>query len=158
VTERQSLPQNRQEGLMVETVETEVLVYDVERAQANCLNQTAALVWQNADGKTSVPQLAQKLSQELSAPVDEGVVWYALDQLNKKHLLQGEFHVPAQMGNSRREFLKRAALVGAVVAVPAVVAMVAPTAAQAATCVASGQACTSGPNCCSTVCIVGFCA
>ncbi len=144
---------------MVETVETEVLVYDVERAQANCLNQTAALVWQNADGKTTVPQLAQKLSKELSAPVDEGVVWYALDQLNKKHLLQGEFQIPSQVGTpSRREFLKRAALVGAVVAVPAVVAMVAPTPAQAATCLASGQPCTSGPGCCSTICVVGFCA
>lgn len=153
------VPLKRQNGLLVETVQDELLVYDLDSAQASCLNRTAALVWENADGKTSVPQLAKKVGGELNAPVDERVVWYALDQLQRKNLLEGEFQVPAQhTALSRREFMKRAAMVGALVAIPAVVSLAAPSPMEAATCLASGETCASSEQCCSEICLGFVCA
>lgn len=156
MSELASRPLKRQAGLLVKTVQDEIIVYDLDSTQANCLNQTAALVWEYADGMTGVPELAEKVSAELGAPVDEKVVWYALDQLNRKRLLQGELNVPAQMSTlSRRDFMKKVALVGAVAAIPVIVSMAAPSPSEAATCLATGSACTSGPQCCSGICTGG---
>ena len=53
-TREQSVPRARKEGLVVQDMPDELLVYDVDRHKAHCLNQTAALVWKRCDGKTSV--------------------------------------------------------------------------------------------------------
>ena len=46
------LPAAREEGLIIQEMADEVLVYDRERYKAHCLNQTAALVWRRvAAGK-----------------------------------------------------------------------------------------------------------
>lgn len=150
-----SLPSKRHAGLLVENVQGEMLVYDLEHAQANCLNQTAALVWEYADGETSVAQIAARVSAELGAPVNEQVVWYALDQLQRKNLLQNPVNLPAPYATlSRRNFMKRVAMVGALVAIPAIVSLTAPTPTEAATCLAAGQVCASDAQCCSTICLV----
>lgn len=155
MSELVSGPLKRQTGLLVKTVQDEVIVYDLDSTQANCLNQTAALVWEFADGKTSVSQLALKVSNQLGTPVDEKMVWYALDQLNRKRLLQGELHVPAQMSTmTRRDFMKKAALVGAIAAVPVIVSIAAPSPTEAATCLAAGASCSSPAQCCSGLCLV----
>lgn len=153
------VPRARTEGLVIQTLPDEVLVYDRDRDKAHCLNQTAALVWKYCDGKTTVPNIAKRLERELkTGRVDEKVVWYALGQLGKDHLLEENLAPPALLaGMSRREMV-RVLGVAAVVAVPLVTSIVAPTPAQAATCLATGQACTSGAQCCSTVCNVNVCA
>jgi hypothetical protein len=120
-------------------------VYDLDRDQASCLNSTAALVWKYADGKTSVSEIADKLSRDLGMLVDVRVVWYALDQLGKKHLLQERVTIPlAYSRMTRRDFLVKAGIVGAAVAIPVVIAMAAPSAAMAATC---GGTCTNDNPC-----------
>ncbi len=157
--ENVTLPLKRQTGLLVENVQGEMLVYDLERAQANCLNQTAALVWEYADGKTAIPHIAQRVGQELSTSVDEQVVWYALDQLQRKNLMQTQMQLPAKYATlSRREFMKRVALVGALAAIPTIVSLTAPTPTEAATCLAAGEVCTSGTQCCSGICATVICA
>ena len=50
------MPRARQDELVVEELSDETLVYDLKRHKANCLNRTAALVWQDCDGQTSVSQ------------------------------------------------------------------------------------------------------
>lgn len=154
-----SLPLKRQEGLLVKTVQDEMVVYDTNNAQANCLNQTAALVWEYADGNTSVSELARKVEAKLGTPVDERIVWYALDQLHNKNLMEGTLEQPQTFRNlSRRDLLKRAALVGALVAIPTVISITAPSAIEAATCLSSGSACASGTQCCSSICTgAGLC-
>ncbi|MBI4674524.1 MAG: PqqD family protein [Chloroflexi bacterium] len=145
-------PAGRRDQLVVEHVKDEVLVYDLERDQASCLNTTAALVWKYADGKTSVSEIADKMSRELGMLVDVRVVWYALEQLGKKHLLQERIAIPVEYSRmTRRDFLTKAGIVGAAVAIPVVIALAAPTPAMAATCTG---ACTGGPGVQGT-CVAG---
>jgi hypothetical protein len=130
-----------------------MLVYDRDRDKAHCLNQTAALVWKYCDGKTTVSNMAQQLGRDLlSEPVDENVIWYALDQLGKDNLLDETITPPAiLMGMSRREMV-RVLGIAAAVAVPLVTSIIAPTPAQAATCLTNGTGCTSSVQCCSGLC------
>jgi hypothetical protein len=128
-------PAARRDNLVVESLKNEILIYDLERDQASCLNETAGLVWTYADGKTSVSEIADKMSQNLGMLVDVRVVWYALDQLNKKHLLEERVTIPLQYSHmTRRDFLVKAGVIGAAVAIPVVIAMAAPQAAMASTC------------------------
>ncbi len=152
------VPRARTEGLVIQELPDEVLVYDRDRDKAHCLNQTAALVWRYCDGKTSVTNMARRLERDLKTErVDEKVVWYALGQLSKDHLLEEDLVSPALLtGMSRREMV-RVLGVAAVVAIPLVTSIVAPTPAQAATCLNSGSACTGSAQCCSGICNAGIC-
>jgi hypothetical protein len=153
------MPRARQEGLIVEELPGEVLVYDNERDKAHCLNQTAALVWKYSDGKTTVSMMARQLERDLNADkVPEKMVWYALDQLSKDHLLE-ENPVPAAMlGGLTRRQMVRTLGIGAVVAVPLITSILAPTAHAATSCSPPGQPCTASAQCCSGLCSGGTCA
>jgi hypothetical protein len=83
----QLIPSVRRKGIVVQALPTEVLVYELERHQAHCLNHTAALIWKHCDGQTSVTEMIRILEEEPQAPVPEAVVWLALHQLGKAHLL-----------------------------------------------------------------------
>src|SRR5438046_889385 len=87
-------PMARKQGLLVETLPDEVLVYDLDRKKAHCLNQTAALIWQHCDGKRNVSEIALALSTELNTSIDEEVVWYGLKHLGKTQLLEEEVAGP----------------------------------------------------------------
>lgn len=144
-------PEARKEGLIVHTLSDEVLVYDLDRHKAHCLNKTAALVWSRCDGKTSVAELAQELGDEVGAPVDEQLVWLAINELGRTRLLQNET-TPSSRGAARltrRELIKRAGI-GAAIALPIVTSIIAPTPAQAAT-LCSSVVCNAGV--CPTGCI-----
>src|SRR6266705_4019616 len=128
----QSLPEARREGLVVQELSGEVLVYDRERNKAHCLNPTAALGWRHCDGKTSVAQIARAIAEETNAPVDEDLIWLGVEQLSKTHLLRERAMMPEhKTGLSSREVMRRIGLTAAVV-LPVVTSIVAPTAAQAA--------------------------
>jgi Coenzyme PQQ synthesis protein D (PqqD) len=144
------VPEARTEGLVVQHLTDELLVYDQERYKAHCLNQTAALVWSHCDGKTSVAEMVRLLEKQYEAAVDEELVWLALEQLGKTHLLKKRVTAP-EGGMTRREVMKRIG-VAAAVGIPMVTSIVAPEAAQAANCKTSGQSCTTSPQCCSGLC------
>jgi Coenzyme PQQ synthesis protein D (PqqD) len=145
-------PKARQEGLVVQQLEDEVLVYDNERFKAHCLNRTAALVWQHCDGKKTTRDIALALEKEAGSPVGEDMVWLALGQLGKSRLLTERVIAPAgKAGISRREVIRRVGIAAAV-ALPVVTSIVAPKAAQAANCLPSGSSCTATVQCCSGLC------
>lgn len=151
-TREQTVPRARKEGILVQELADELLVYDLVRHKAHCLNETAALVWKRCDGKTSVKQMTRILETATEFPVDEAVIWMAFDQLAKAHLLQGQTRKwPGASGISRREVIRRIGTAAAV-ALPLVSSIAAPGAIQAATCRASGAACTTNPQCCSLLC------
>src|SRR4030095_1520036 len=108
-------------------------------------------IWRRCDGKTSVRCLAADLEKELSAPVDEAVIWLALKQFSKARLLDIPIPNSPAVGISRRDLLRRAGVI-ATVALPVVTSIIAPKAAQAANCLASGQPCTASAQCCSGIC------
>ena len=128
------VPHARDEGLVVEELSDELLVYDLERHKAHCLNHTAALVWKHCDGRTAAPDIALILRDDLKAPVDEEVVWFSLDQLSKAHLLRVPVKRPgAKSGLTRREVIRRVGLVAAL-SVPLVTTILAPTAFASLSC------------------------
>ena len=148
-------PRARKADLIVKEMPDEVLVYDLVRDKAHCLNRTAALVWNYCDGKTSVEEMTGRLNKELQAPIDERVVWLALNQLDKNHLLEESVASPPAMAGINRREVIRALGVAAIVAVPVITSIVAPTPAQAATGLPPGSACCSPAECQSGVC-AGF--
>jgi hypothetical protein len=146
----QLAPEARKEGLVISKLSEEVLVYDLDRHKAHCLNKTAALVWERCDGKTTVGQLVQQLEYALKTPVDEEIVWLAINQLGKSRLLREKIAPETdRVRLSRRELIKRAGLAAAI-ALPLVTSIIAPTAAQAGT-ACSAVVCNAGV--CPTGCI-----
>ena len=107
-------PQARDAGLVIEELDDELLVYDLERHKAHCLNSTAALVWRQCDGKTGVDGIAAHLRTETRMPIDDEVVLVALRKLGKANLLRERVTMPKafEFGSSRRDLLKKLALVG----------------------------------------------
>ena len=151
------LPTARRDKLIVRELPNEVLVYDLERDQAHCLNQTAALVWKHCDGGSDASKIARRLGQQLKAPVDERMVWFALEQLGRDSLLEETIVPPAAMtGMTRRQVVRTLGL-AAVVAVPLVTSIVAPLPAQAGTCGGAGTPCFQNTQCCSAQCVAGSC-
>lgn len=144
-------PERRRDGLVVTPLEGEVLVYDLDRHRAHCLNETAARVFEQLDGKTTVRELARSLPAAGRGPTAESVVWLALERLDKANLLKAPLG-SAGPGKrlSRRELIRGAAVASALL-LPVITSVVAPTPAEAAaTCVASCAAKPFGTPCSST--------
>jgi Coenzyme PQQ synthesis protein D (PqqD) len=143
----------RRERLIIDELPDEVLVYDLDRHRAHCLNHTAALVWKLCDGRTMPRVIARRVQSQLDQPFTEDLVWLALRQLSKIHLLEEFGGLPAQLaGMSRREMV-RAMGIAAAVSVPLITSIMSPTAVQASTCFPGGHACTTGVQCCSNICL-----
>lgn len=142
------MPRARKDGLVIREVDDETLVYDLERDEAYYLNQTAALVWKQCDGITTVEETTSVLHRECRAPVDIDVVWLALKQLQRFHLIDQK--AGAKVGGpsvSRRRLLLKYA--PAALALPLIMSISAPAPASAASCGTTGHACGSGhPSCC----------
>jgi hypothetical protein len=152
----------RHEELVVQELPDELMVYDLKRHKAHCLNKTAAFIWHHCDGQTTVTELTGLLRQETGASVDEDVVWYTLDKLGKADLLEGKLNSPVKDSLSRRRMIRR---LGTIIVVPAVISLVAPTALAQATVITlnkkipCGQ-CNNQDNpagCASSTCCTGSC-
>ena len=103
------------------------------------LNRTAALVWQNCDGRTTVAELAGVLASELEIPANEAMVWMALNRLSKARLLKEPVISPGTRPTySRRAVMQTLGSVAKIsLILPVVHSIVTPFAAQAQTCVAA---------------------
>lgn len=144
-------PLARRDGLLVRTLTEEVVVYDVERHEAHCLNPTAALVFKHCDGRTSVGAIASRLR------VDEQLVWLALERLDEARLLERSPALPPEPGAwSRRDMVWRMGL-GLSVLLPAVTSVLVPTPAEAAaTCIQAGS-CAGSPGSSCYISVAGSC-
>ncbi len=118
------LPQMRAHGLAIDDLPDEVLVYDLERHQAHCLNRSAALVWRSCNGRSSAAEIARRLTVEVDAPFTEDLVWVALSELEKRHLLEPASPMTAPVtALSRRQLVRRLGFAAAV-AVPLITSIV----------------------------------
>jgi hypothetical protein len=179
-------PAARQDGLLVESVGDETVVYDVESKEAHALGRLAAAVFAGSDGRRSLAELAALAAKRIGQPVTEDEVWDALIQLEQRNLLK-----PPAGGISRRGFVRTGAAIAA--SAPLVTSLAMPSIASAASCpttlacgnndnkckvggvfltrtctadcneckcaTKSGQPCPNDPNanCKSTVNTTGFC-
>jgi len=157
-----TFPKARKEKLIVRKFADELLVYDKKRHKAHSLNRTAALIWKHCDGRSPVPEITQRVATEMGGTVNERLVWYALKQFDRDHLLEEKLEVPARLlttigGGFNRRQMMRALGITAVAALPLVTSMIAPTPARAASCLPGGASCTSSAQCCSGACINSIC-
>ena len=156
-------PRARQDGLVVQELGEEVVIYDQQRHRVHRLNRAAALIWRHCDGQATVSELAGILQGELSAPVTENglaedLIRLALDRLDKAHLLQDPPAWPeAAERITRRQALRKAALVGGLtLLLPVVQSIAAPTPAMALSvpCAGIGQP-PMGRPCCPGLRVIG---
>jgi hypothetical protein len=126
---KEEFPLARSQGLLVEEVDSEKVVFDSESKQAHCLTPLAAVVFGNCDGETSSTELARIASGQLAGPVDQAQVEDALAQLAERGLLASA----SPSGISRREMVRKGAVAGAAAAAAAsLIFTVDPPVAQAA--------------------------
>ena len=124
-------PVARRNGLVVQEVPDEVLVYDLDTNKAHCLNKAAAAVWKSCDGTNSVSDIARVVEVELGSTVDDDFVWLAIDQLGENNLLDVEMRSKFP-GQTRREVLRKIGL-ASVIAIPMIASLAAPKSVMAAT-------------------------
>ena len=124
------MPLSKKE-LVVQKVVDELLIYHLQANRAMCLNQTAALVWENCDGKSNISEITQKLERELGASVNEELVLFAVSDLKEKGLIEnGEKITDELKGLSRREIVRKVGF-ASLVALPIVSSITAPKAVAA---------------------------
>lgn len=115
-------------SIVIQEAEDELIVYDSRSQRAHCLNSTAASVLRLCDGSRTASEIASQLPREHDLPVDEAVVWLALDGLFKAGLLMEP--VPARnTGVSRRA--AASAVMRAAIVLPVIYSILVPTPASA---------------------------
>lgn len=146
-------PVARTESLIVKEVDGETLVYDLKTDKAHCLNDTAARVWKNCDGRKTVSEISETLSAESNTDIKDEVVWLALDQLEKFKLLAEAPARPGFLaGMTRRQMVARLGI--AAIAIPSIVSIVSPVALAASSCIPQGSVfcCVNPSDCCTGLC------
>lgn len=142
-------PVSRKENIVVQDLDDEILVYDLNKHKAFCLNGTAAFVWQMCDGKNDIGQISKGLAKKTKSTVNEDLIWLAIEQLKKDNLLANPDQLVSGFeGMNRREVIKRIGL-GTMVALPMVAGITAPLSVNAASLGRCGTACTTNANCAS---------
>lgn len=121
-------PEARRERLLAQDVGDELVVYDERNHRAHRLNGTARIVWQAANGRHSIRQIASLVHEKLGAPQSEALVRVTLDELAQADLLvrRPTGLVPGE-ATSRRRILTTAAAAF----VPVIASIVAPRPADA---------------------------
>ncbi len=142
------------DGMIVEELDGELLIYDTGRDKAHCLNPAAATVWRHCDGDRTVEELQALIAPDAGAADSRDMIVGCLRDFQSRHLVTGtDGWLDSERRVSRRELLKRVSVTAAVVIlVPLVTTIVSPTPAAAVSCRANGVACTLSSQCCSNNC------
>ncbi len=148
------LPVAKKENIVVQELNSEVLIYDLNLNKAFCLNETSGIIWQLCDGTKTVAEISQAVGNKFNAKISEGFIWLALEQLKKDELVESQVAPPAEFaGMSRREIIRKVGF-ASMVALPVVASMIAPTAINAQSgicgCINPGD-CLNQTGCPSTV-------
>lgn len=150
---RTTLPRARRQGLEIQELAGETLVYDLERHRAHSLNEVASLVWRSCNGRTSAETVARRLRHELGLSADTELVHHVVARLGKAHLLDRPApNEKNEKGYSRRELLQTMHRLGlsAATLLPLVSSIVSPTEAYALSCIEQVD-CSAAPDC--TLCL-----
>lgn len=145
-------PKTRNESIVIQEMEKEILIYDLKVNKACCLNETSAIIYQLCNGKRNVSEIAQKLSEQSQQPVTEDLVWLALDSFKKDNLLEKseQFEINFN-GLSRRQVIKKVGL-ASLVMLPVISSVVAPVSAATGSLAPLRASCSSPSQCQSGNC------
>ncbi len=125
---QRQFPLARSQGLLIEEVDSEKVIFDETTRHVHCLTPLAAIVFAHCDGQASPAELARIASGQLGESVSEDQVEDALARLKERGLLES----PPPITLSRRDMLHKSAAFGAAAAAGSLVFTVDPTMAQAA--------------------------
>lgn len=151
-------PKARDEGLLIERVGDETVVYDLENKNAHCLAPLAAVVFDLSDGERSAAKIAGIAGERLGTPVSEDDVVGAVGQLGDCSLLVDtpvlDSPVLVRDGHTRRQAIGKVAFAGAAAAFGGslITSIAAPSALAAGNGLPVGCACTKNKNCASNHC------
>ena len=160
-------PIGRKTEIVTQDFGRELLIYDLKIHKAFCLNETSAIVWDACNGKNSIDEITQLLSQKLKSKANEDLVWLTLNELKNSNLLESNNLENKFVGLSRREIVKKVGF-ASMIALPIISTLVAPTAlhAQSMACACgapsgdnsrpAGCSCVTDSDCCAT-CSGGIC-
>ena len=137
----------KKDGLVVQNLGDEVIVYDPVSHRAHALNRTAALVFERLDGKHDFDALARHVGQALGQPPQKALVTAAVNELAAANLLA----TPV-------DALPRRAMLRGLAAglTPLVISVTVPAAAEAKSCLESPAPCASDADCCSLSCLLNY--
>lgn len=129
----------KKDGLVVQDLGGEVIVYDPVSHRAHALNRAAALVFERLDGKHDINAVARHVGRALEMPPQQALVSAAINELAVSGLLE-----------TRVEALPRRAMLRGLAAglTPLVISVTVPSAAAAQSCLNSNAACVSDADCC----------
>jgi|GEM_PF-1394393 len=119
-----------QQGLLIERIGEETLLYDEECHRAYCLNPLASAIWRHCDGSASTKDIAAAVSLEFGTAVEQNLVILALNDFRRDNLLQATDETSPVTILSRRELAMKLGYSAALL-LPMVAAIAAPRAAQA---------------------------
>lgn len=110
---------NRVAGLLVERLESELIVFHPGSNEAHTLNETAAVIFDLCDGTTSRAEMAVAL-QAAGLPAEAGVVDLTLAELSEASLVIDD-DPGAETGLTRRALIRRLGMSAAAAAMLPVV-------------------------------------
>jgi hypothetical protein len=119
-----SYPTARTRDFLAEEIADELILYDLAGKRAHCLNRTAAVLWQLADGSRSVDELARMLAVRLALPPSDVLVRYGLQQLTSRGLLEDSGPSEGTQPLATRREVMRLGLAAAII--PSVLSMALP--------------------------------
>lgn len=128
------LPTARQNNLVIQQLDSELLVYDLETNKAFSLSETSALVFNACNGETTFDELKAKHN------FTDDLIFLTLDELKKESLIADNSYRSPFTGISRREAAIKVGL-ATMLALPVILGVAAPAAAAAASCVPLDGAC-----------------
>ena len=114
------MPAKRVEGVEIERAADEILAVKTATSEAHALNQSAAVVYELCDGKTSRSEMAAEVRRRTGLPADEEIVDLALAELVDAGLVVLDSSEP-RTTTTRRSLLRRFALTAAAAAMLPVV-------------------------------------
>ena len=130
-------PLARKDGLVIEELDGETLIYDTERDKAHCLNAAAAQIWRRCDGRHTLVDMRDDFAGDIPVEVAREVVNDCVVRLSRAHLLEGgSLPQKENLVLSRRNLLRKIGIgaASAAIVLPLVTSIVAPTPAAAASC------------------------
>ena len=145
-------PTARRRQLVSRELPDELLIYDLSRNEAYCLNRFSMEVWRRCNGENTIEDIVQSLEQTFG-PIHEDLVWLAIKQLDRHKLLEPHADPPPAVARMTRRDAVRRIGIGATLAIPLVSSIVAPVATQAATCLVACHPCSTNSECCSGICM-----
>ncbi len=149
-------PKARQENLVIQELENEILIYDIKSNKCFCLNESLKLIWHLCDGKNSANEISNLMSQNFRTIVSENFILLGLRELYREDLLEKEGDLEFSfLKSSRRELIKNIGF-ASIITLPIISSVVVPSVAMAqsvtglplfADCSPTGAACRPGLSC-----------